>query len=244
MNWGCVILAGDDGVPIAPGLPAKPLIEFGGIASVVRVHNAVSAIGPVVTVGVPEVAALVPVEGFVLQGRGAMENMKLGLDALPNCDAVLLIPSDSPFITEQCVRDFCKRIESAATRPDWLATSGCLLDQFVAKYPSVPCSGVPLKEGKLVGSGLYACSPAVFAVAEPIVRELRANRKSQVKMALKFGFGNTLKMLMGRMDIASAQEMLTRLSGAQILLDTDASPESCLDFDDEADLNALLKLPL
>ena len=241
LKWGCVILAGDDGVPLAPGLPPKPLIEFGGRPSVAWVYDAVSHVETVV-VGVDGVSQHVGGR-FVPQVGGAVDNMKAGLAALGPCDGVLMIPSDSPFLSRTDIDGFCSFIEGRMPGPDWYAIGLCPISTFVTKFPAVPVSGVRTRQGRMASSSLWALSPQTFPRAEAMIRELRESRKSQIGLVRKMGLWNLMRFLTGLTTLQQAEHALTSAAGAPVLLDPNSSPESCLDFDDLADLAALQKLP-
>jgi CTP:molybdopterin cytidylyltransferase MocA len=246
MNWGIVIAAGGSVEPDlgrAIGAPRKALARIGNKTSLAWTLEAVATadLGPCVTVTGPDVASEVLHGTFVAEGESAIDNARIGLEALPSTlDAVLFIPADTPLMTGGMLRAFAENVVQRAQADRWCAAGLTPAHRFREVYPEATFRALRLREGPQLSGALYAASPAGLRAALDLAGSIRRSRKNQLAMAWKLGPFAMLRYLSGRVSMPTAEAILGRLMESQAILVPDCHPATCLDFDTVEDWRYVL----
>lgn len=249
LNWGIVVLAGGEEIGELAnlmGTPFKAMARVSGTPSVELVVARAVADGfqrGAVIGCEPSSAYAQPYLWSADTGR-AVGNAVLGVDLLrTECDAFLFLAADTPLIVPGEIARFCSVVESRAHGHEtWYAAGACTIETFKREYPEVPAKGIKLREGRFVTGTLFATNAAGLAHAAALVDEFREHRKSAVKMLLKVGVGAALKVAAGLADQAFAERTISNLLGGTAILDLNADPSTCLDFDNPEEWRALLSV--
>lgn len=249
LNWGVVVLAGGEEtgeLANLMGTPFKAMARVSGIPSVERVVARAVADGfqRGAVIGCDLSAAHADPFLWGLDTGRAVGNAVLGVDLLQaDCDAFLFLAADTPLIQTGELARFCSVVESRASGNEtWYAAGACTIESFKRAYPEVPAKGIKLKEGRFVTGTLFATNASGLAQAAALVDEFRTHRKSAIKMLLKVGIGPALKVIAGRADQAFAERAIAKLLGGTAILDLNADPSTCLDFDNPEEWRALLSV--
>lgn len=198
----------------------------------------------VVTVGPETLRESVTLGEFRVEGGGAVENVAIGIEALPDADAILMLPSDSPFLTSSGILHFLGHVERDLSRADgkWCASSFCSLKSFSEHFPDCPASGFPIHGEEFVSGSLYACGVNGFETVRPVMLQLRTARKAPLQLAKivlsRVGFFLIIQALWRRKQLSYLQCVLTQAFGVPTKIYLDADPQSCMDFDNPEEWEA------
>ena len=246
LTWGVVIPAG--GLASASlaaewGTDRKALVTLAGEPLVTYGVRAVEAagIGPCVVVGHHDLREHVLSATWVPEAQGQMANARAGVEALPEVNALLFLPADAPLITPEGLRQFVTGIE--ARRPDpegaWFAAGLCRTLDFRAELPDWPMKSLRLRDGRWQSGAFFATSRAGFLAAESLLQELAGNRRNQLAMAWRVGFGPMLKYLSGHLTRDDAERILARALGGPCYVIPEMEPAAVADLDEPGDLARL-----
>lgn len=246
MTWGVVIAAGGlvkDPLASAIGTPRKALATIGGRTCLERTLDAVRDAGldVCVTVSGDDVEPHVHHGEFVCEGEGQIENARIAVETLPDVEAVLFLPADSPLLSAesltQFISDLEERIEKEQER--WLAVGLTTLQDFKAEFPGIKNQPIRLRDGDFLSGALYATSPEGFLHAINVIDEMSKSRKSQLSLLMKLGVWTVLCYLMHRVSISDAEEKLGKILEGQAIIVTGCDPSMAADIDDVADFDEL-----
>jgi hypothetical protein len=189
-----------------------------------------------VVVSGDDVAPHVHYGRLVAEGDRQVENARLAVEALPDADALLFLPADSPLLTGEMLRAF-HEVVAARVKPEadrWFAAGLTGANEFRKEFPRMATTTINLKDGAFVSGALYAASRKGFFHALSVIEAMSESRKNQVAMLLKLGPGTVVRYLMHRISIADAEERLGRLFEGQAIIVTGCDPRSAADIDDVA----------
>ncbi|HRI44444.1 MAG TPA: NTP transferase domain-containing protein [Fimbriimonadaceae bacterium] len=247
MKWGVVIAAGGTVEPElrqAIGSHRKALARLGPRTSLAWTLDAVAeaGLGPCVTVTGSDVADEIAHGEFVAEGRSAIDNARLGLEALPkSVEAVLFIPADTPLMDGPMLREFAEGIDRRVEVDNWCAAGLTPAGRFREAFPEATYKALRLREGPHLSGALYAASPIGLRTALDLAGSMRRSRKSQLAMAKKLGILNMLRYFSGRVSVERAEAIVGRLLGIQTIIVPDCHPATCLDFDTVEDWQHVLR---
>lgn len=246
MTWGTVVVAGgrvDEALAQAIGSDRKCLAVVEGRTCLDRVLAACAeaALGPVAVVtgddawkeGMPAV--------HVPDHERQIDNARAGVAAVPEADAVLLLPADAPFLSAAGLRAFVAGIEARPRGERWLAAGLCPVDVYRGAFPECPKPSLRLRDGRWHSGAYFAASRAGFEQATGVVAGFSEDRRSQVKMAVRLGIANAFKFATGRFSLADGERVLESVFGCQVLLVPGADPESVVDIDDPKEYAQVLQ---
>lgn len=248
MKWGVVVAAGghaDVDLAQAMGTTRKALARFGDATSLGLTLDAVRQAGfdACVTVSGLDVQHAVSHGEFLPEGQSAIDNARLGLEALGGeVEAVLFIPADSPLLDAEMLVSFTGAVANRANHDRWYSTGLSPLEGFRASFPEAEAQALKLREGKYLSGALYATSPAGLVHALDLLTALRRNRKSQAAMAWKLGPLNLARYALGRISLSDAERIVGKALGGQAVIIPDTHPASCLDFDTVADFEVIQRM--
>lgn len=253
MNWGVVVAAGGlekEPLAITLGSPRKALARFADVTCLAHTLDAVREAGfeRCVTVSGEDVREEVRHGKLAQEGRNAVDNARIGLEALLQdgpVDGALLLPSDTPLLAPPMLARFCGTIERRLedrTAPRWYAAGLCPTSAFRERFPSVEVHSLHFREGPMLSGALYACSPEGLLHCLRLFERLRESRKSQLGMLWRFGPWSMARYFLRRLSIPDGERILGRTLEGSVFLDPECEPETCLDYDTEADLAAIRAL--
>jgi hypothetical protein len=241
MRWGVVVAAGGlvkDPLASAIGTPRKALAVVNGRPCLEWALGAVrdAGLADCVTVSGDDVEPHLIHGRLVMEKSAQIENARIAVEALPECDAVLFLPADSPFLDGAMLRSFVEKVESRveAGADRWLAGGLTTLREFQGLFPRIEPHPINLKDGSFLSGALYAASPSAFRHAIGVLDEMSRSRKNQFAMLWKLGPWTILRYLLHRVSLAEAEQRLGRLFGGQAIVVTGCSPLMAADIDDVA----------
>ncbi|MBS1706204.1 MAG: NTP transferase domain-containing protein [Armatimonadetes bacterium] len=246
MKWGVVVAAGgreEGDLATAMGTPFKPMAPVGGKPAICWMVEAVQALPQIelAVVGPLEVGAVVPAKAYVPEVGSAVQNLMAGLDSLKDCNAIVVLPGDSPLIRPESLENYIQYLQSRALAGDWISAGICPASAFRSRYPECPASGIHLKEGEFISGGLYAGAPATLRRLEAILAEFRALRKNPIAMVRKLGFIALGVFALRQASLGFAEYHLARIFESRALIWPEAGPETCFDFDTPEEYAAILR---
>lgn len=217
-----IVLAGgphDDIAARTPGAPNKAFVEIAGVTLVERTLRALRStpsIGRIIAVAPPAThgrRALAAADERRPDGERIRDSLRSGLRGLPPDADVLVSTSDLPVLTTASIEDFIAR--ALATNAD--LTYGCLEKRtHMAKYPQVPHTWAPLRDGTFCGTGFITMRPRVFPSLERFIEQLGRARKNPLHLARLFGAGVLLRFAFRRLSIAQAEARASAVIGAPV----------------------------
>jgi len=239
-DWSAVITAGGDAPPglrEAIGTPHKSFAEFGGLPSVAHVVEACLGAGIERIAVVAEEEARGGLSAYSVShaqpGASNIQSAKSGMNALGSGGKVLFVPGDSPLLRASQILHFISRLEerlSVAEEP-WFAIGFSPKAHVEDAFPGAPYRYLRLREGKFASGALLAASTSGFDSALRILEDASRNRKSQLRLLLKFGPGALLSYFAGRLSLAQAEQRAARVLGGEAIIVPDCHPASTYDID-------------
>jgi GTP:adenosylcobinamide-phosphate guanylyltransferase len=217
-----IVLAGgphDDVAAQTPGAPNKAFVEVAGVTLVERTLRALRSapsIDSIIVVAPPATHgsnALALADERRPDGERIRDSLRSGLRGLPADDDVLVSTSDLPVLTTESIEDFIARAK--AKNAD--LTYGCLERRVhLAKFPQVPHTWAPLRDGTFCGTGFITIRPRVFPSLERFIEQLGQARKNPLHLARLFGWGVLLRFAARRLSIAQAEARASHVIGAPV----------------------------
>ena len=242
MTLTTIVLAGgpqDEVARLQPGAVNKAFVEVGGKALVTRTLEALRrapSVGKLVVVAPPEtrnVAALQTADEFRPAGVHVRESLANGLAGLPPDELVILSASDLPILSTESIEEFIE----GATRND-ADLNYAILERGVheARFPEVPHTWAPMREGTFCGGGFAALRPRVYPMLARVIERLGAARKNPMHLASLFGPAILLKFALRRLRVADAEERASQVLGAKVRAVVCSFPEMAVNVDRATDL--------
>lgn len=217
-----VVLAGgphDELAARTPGAPNKAFVEIAGVTLVERTLRALRAapsVGRIIAVAPPQMhgsAALALADECRPDGERIRDSLRSGLEGLPLDEEILVSTSDLPVLTVESVEDYIAR----AREKNADLTYGCLEKRtHLAKYPQVPHTWAPLRDGTYCGTGFITIRPRAFPSLERFIEQLGQARKNPLHLARLFGFRVLLRFAIRRLSIAQAEARASYVIGAPV----------------------------
>lgn len=244
MKWGIVVVAGglaEEKLAVAIGTARKALAVIEGRTCLRRVLEAVQGTGleRVVVVSGPDVAGEVVYGRLILEGKGQVDNARLGLEAVGEVDAVLFLPADAPYLTPEVLTQFMQAVDERATEGPWYAVGMCDHPAFRVKYPKMETVPVRLKDGNYLTGALYATTPEGFYKGISLFEEVSHDRRSQLRLVFRLGLRKLFKYLTHRLSIKEALEAIERVVPGKVILVMGCDPCMAVDIDEAHDYEAL-----
>ena len=237
-----VVLAGgpaDDLSAKTPGAPNKAFVAIGGIALVERTLRSLksaSSISRIIVVAPKRIhghPALALADEVRPDGERIRDSLRSGLAGLPPDTDVLVSTSDLPVLTAQSSDDYVMR----AHEKDADLTYGCLEKRVhLAKYPDVPHTWAPLRDGTFCGTGFVTIRPRVWPSLERFIEQLGHARKNPLHLARLFGWDVLLRFAFRRLSIAAAEERASHIIGAKVRAVVSPYPEIGVNVDRVSDI--------
>jgi hypothetical protein len=179
-----------------------------------------------------------------IEGGSAIENVAIGMDAIPNVDAFLVIPADSPLLQAADLMHFQREIEAKWNgNKKWIAVGLAEAHEFREQYPTVPNNPSRFKEGEFGAGALYACSRHAFAHAKPKLAELREFRKRPWRIVAQVGILTLAKFALGKLSLREVGDLARKIfESDQAIIITTCHSRTLLDFDNVAEYEAVSQL--
>jgi hypothetical protein len=174
------------------------------------------SVGRIIAVAPPQThhsSALAIADECRTDGTRIRDSLRSGLHGLHMDDDVLVSTSDLPVLTSQSIEDFIMR----AKAKDADLTYGCVEKRVhVAKYPQVPHTWAPLRDGTFCGTGFITMRPRVFTSLERFIEQLGRARKNPLHLARLFGVRVLLRFALRQLSIAQAEARASQVIGAPV----------------------------
>jgi molybdopterin-guanine dinucleotide biosynthesis protein A len=238
-----VVLAGgprDELAALTPGAPNKAFVEIAGVTLVERTLRALRAapsIGRIIAVAPPQThawPALAIADEHRADGKRIRDSLRSGLAGLPRDEHVLVSTSDLPVLTVESIEDYIARARAANAD----LTYGCLERRVhMAKYPQVPHTWAPLREGTYCGTGFITIRPRLFPSLERFIERLGQARKNPLNLAGLFGFRVLLRFALRRLSVAQAEARASYVLGAPVRAVISNYPEIGVNVDRVSDVS-------
>lgn len=175
---------------------------------------------------------------FATPGRNPVESARNGLTQLSGVHDIVFIPGDIPLVRAEHVLEFVKALPAIEGR--WLAIAlACEMDINTRFGNSDGVGYVKLDGARFAAAGLSAANKEGFVAALETLSKLSEDRKSQVKMALRFGAGDILRFFLGRMTTRRAELAGKRIFGCTCAVVKGCAAELVMDVDTPEDWRAL-----
>ncbi len=192
-----LVLAGgpaDELSAVTPGAPNKAFITIGGMTLLERTLRALRAsasISRIVVVAPPHThdrAEFALADECRRDGVLIRDSLRSGLHGLPPNAQILVSASDLPVLTAQSVDDYVMR--AYETGAD--VTYGCVERKIhLAKYPQVPHTWAPLRDGTFCGTGFVTLRPRIWPSLERFIERLGQARKNPAAPGAAFRLGHS-----------------------------------------------------
>jgi GTP:adenosylcobinamide-phosphate guanylyltransferase len=237
-----VVLAGgphDELAARTPDAPNKAFVDIAGATLVertLRALRAASSTGRIIVVAPPQThqwPALSLADECRVDGERIRDSLRSGLHGLPPDDDVLISTSDLPVLTAGSIDDFVARAQDKSAD----LTYGCIEKRVhMAKYPQVPHTWAPLRDGTFCGTGFITIRPRVFPSLERFIEQLGRARKNPLHLARLFGPSVLLRFALRRLSIAQAEARASDVIGARVRAVISPYPEIGVNVDRVSDI--------
>lgn len=222
------------GVPDRPG--CRALAEIAGapmIRHVLRALQGAETVDRVILVAPGHFPDQPEADDRVVAEAGLEENIRLGMERIPDRSFFLVVTADIPFLTPEGVDDFVRR--SAALDVDccYAAINRSTCEQ---QFPGMRRTYLRTTTEAFTGGNLVYQRTAAYAKQAALLREAYQRRKSPFFLARLIGLGNVLKFLAGRLQLADIEQAASRLMGVRCRLVVSPYAEVGTDIDRPEDL--------
>lgn len=244
INWAAVITAGgyaDPNLEAKIGCRVKSLAHLGSRSLLTRAVEAIQAAGihEIVVVGDSQVLEALQHNQQVKhaeRGANPARSAENGIQSVSSAENILFFPADTPFITQEHVKQFCEACEHRAqASKDWLALGICSKRAVQAELPNAPYRYVRLREGAFATSSLQAGTRHAFHSALNLLSQISENRKSKLAVARMFGITNVVRLLTGNLTIPTIEARAAKWLQSDCFIIRDTHPLASFDIDDVAD---------
>lgn len=248
MMVGAVVLAGSPNNGLLQGCSSaayEALIPIGSKVMVEYVCEALHAsahVEQVVVVGPAEqLADFLASRGVrtVPAGQTVLENVQIGMQALPAPGRVLVVTSDIPLLTGEAVDDFLAQCRDEAVDLYYPIVPRSAVEN---RFPGVRRTYVRLKEGVFTGGNLFLVNPGIFPRCLQKGEQLVAARKNPLQLARLVGLSFLIKFIIRRLSLQEAQTKVSQLLGIRGEAVISRYPEVGLDVDKPGDLELVAKV--
>ena len=192
----------------------EALVPIAGKPMAAWVIEALKASGlaeRIVVVGPEELAPYLRPEDAVMEPSDDMiENVRRGAHAVNLQHPLLVATSDIPMLTPDAVRAF---IEAAASIPAEFHYPVVERGDVERRFPGNKRTYVRMRDGTYTGGNIVLLDPRSAPRAIGVAEELVALRKKPWRLALKVGTGFMLRLLLGQVRVADAEERFSHLLG-------------------------------
>lgn len=240
-----VVLAGSsnsDAAFQALGVAHRALADVGGrpmLAAVLDALRSSPAVGRVVLIGGPELAAAGPVDEHLPPAAGLVENVIQGVRTCRDADFVLLVTADLPFLTTEAVN---RMIEESIATGAGFCYPVIRKEENERRFPGMRRTYARLADGTLTGGNLFLVRPEVLLAQEERIRRAYAWRKQPWRLALLFGLPFLWRLYCGTLTLAQLEERASKLLGVSARVLVLPYPELGADIDRPEDLDAARRL--
>lgn len=195
--------------PLVPYKAAVPVLGRPMFEWVVEAARSCPAVRRIRVITYPELASprLEALSAELVPERGDIaDNFRAGLDALPGSERVLVVSGDLPLLTRAALDDLLSGAPAAEVVFPYVERADVLRE-----FPDREWVFSHTPEGAFTGSAVFLCRPpAVLAQWRWVEELLAARRKSPLQLALMFGVGFGLRLLLRRLRVRDVE---ARLSG-------------------------------
>jgi GTP:adenosylcobinamide-phosphate guanylyltransferase len=237
-----LVLAGGPSDALAahtPGAPNKAFVEIAGVPLVTRTLRALRDARSIerIVVVAPETpqarAALDLADEVRPDGRRIRDSLQNGIAGFPADRQILISTSDLPVLTGEAVDDFVQRL----LRADADVAYGCLERRtHFARFPNVPHTWAPFKDGTFCGGGLMGMKPRAFASLSHFIERLGQARKNPLRLASLFGWDVLFRFAFRQLTIAQAEERASSILGEPVRAIVSPYAETAVNVDRVSDI--------
>jgi CTP:molybdopterin cytidylyltransferase MocA len=246
-GYSAIITAGgqaDDDLASVLGVREKCAGSVGGNPMVWYSVEAVlgAGVSQVVVVCGPEVREALGTGAweFADPGSNPVDSARKGAARIPPERHILFLPADLPLIKADHVARYVQELPES--KDAWLSAATAYEHAVEAKYGSPPgMQYMTVRPVRHAASGLFAGSRPGFEKAVTLLSDLAGDRKSQLRMARRFGFLSVLRYFAGLMTVEAAEKAAGRLFGCHTHLITGCAPETVLDVDTVSDYEFVMR---
>jgi GTP:adenosylcobinamide-phosphate guanylyltransferase len=171
-------------------------------------HIIISGINQTLSFTCPKPFTVLPNEGDML--ANIQSAAKLILHENPSAEAVLVVASDIPAITTEMVDWMVDQINAFPADLYYNTISRTVME---TKYPESRRTYVRLQDTEICGGDMNAINLRVFKNARPVWQDLIGSRKSPLKQASIIGLDLLIRVLLRRITLADAVELISRRLG-------------------------------
>jgi GTP:adenosylcobinamide-phosphate guanylyltransferase len=223
----------------------KAMLDIGGRPMIQWVLDALSAaagVDQVVVVGLPVFTDLSSAKPLtLLPDEGSMlGNLKAGVDELrkidPTVGKFLAVSSDIPAITSEMVEWMIEAVEESDHEIYYNVIKRSAMEQ---QFPNSRRSYTHLKELEVCGGDINAVHASIVDPQNPLYQRIVAARKSTVRQASLLGYDTLLLLLLRRLSLEDAAELVSKRLGIRGRAILCPFPEIGMDVDKPHQLDIL-----
>lgn len=214
-----VVLAGgppDDEVALLqPGAPSKAFVRVAGLTLLQRVLRAlrqaetIDGVRVVAPSGAHGDPSLIGVD-VCAAGERMVDSLRSALDGLDPDLPVLAVASDVALLSGQVVDDF---VHSALALGADLVYAMVRKETHLARYPELPHTWAPLREGTFCGGGFVILKPRVLPSIFEAVETFGAARKSPLRLVRLLGWGTIWRFALRQLSVGYVERRVRALTG-------------------------------
>ncbi|HVA38577.1 MAG TPA: NTP transferase domain-containing protein [Candidatus Dormibacteraeota bacterium] len=243
-----VVLAGgpadDEVARLQPGAASKAFVRVAGLPLVERVLRGLREARTIDAIRV-----VAPVEAFGdstlsgvelrASGERMVDSMRSALEGLDPDIAVLAVASDVALLTGEVVDAFVR--DALALDAD-LVYAMVRKETHVARYPELPHTWAPLREGTFCGGGFVTIKPRALPSIVEAIETFGAARKSPLKLAGLLGWGTIWRFAARRLSVTYVQGRVRALTGIDARGLEARHAEAAVNVDRASDVAAVERL--
>lgn len=209
-----VVLAGSSRTPEHGNRAMKEIAGRPMVQWVVDALRASSSVGRIVVVG--DVTAE-GVEAVYPSGEGMVDNIRIGADALGDCERLLSVCADIPFLTAESVDDFVARgIETGGE----FVYPVISREDCQAAFPGMKRTYLKTAEGTFTGGNITLISAVMVRNNWELISQAHAARKEVLKLAGLIGWGVLVRVIVGQLipatlKLSALEKAASRVMGAK-----------------------------
>ncbi|TAM56493.1 hypothetical protein EPN52_13965 [bacterium] len=214
-----VVLAGgpadDEVAKLQPGAASKAFVRVAGLTLLERVLrglreaetiDAIRVVAPAQALGHPALASLETRPA----GERMVESLRNALEGLDPDAPILATASDVALLSGEVVDAF---VREAQTLDADLVYAMVRRETHVARYPELPHTWAPLREGTFCGGGFVLIKPRALPAIFDAVESFGAARKSPLRLARLLGWGTIWRFALRQLSVGYIERRVRALTG-------------------------------
>jgi len=212
-TFDAIVLGGGEGVSIDPSQPIKGLVEIAGkpmVQWVVEALQEASSVNDIIVVlpSGAQVGSWASDVRIVHSDGTILENGRKGFEAASGTRPLLGVTGDIPALTASAIDDFTRQVQARRAQ---FAYPLIYEKDVQNQFPGSTRTYVKLREGKVTGGNIIACTMEAARTLEPLMDDFSALRKDPQKAVKLVGANIATKYALGSLSVSDVENRIYKM---------------------------------